>query len=127
MIYLSILGQSGRFFFQEFDVTATNYIYNEALGTSTDSGALSARADHCLVQIGLDDLSASSVSYRIEGRNLSVNRWCDVYSQTLTAPLSVDKIINITEAFHDIRVAVKTSGEATPNKFTAAILLTEVK
>ena len=124
---MSILSQSGKVLFNSYAVTATNFVYDSTGASTSNTGAVSARGDMCLVQIGLDDLSASSLLYRIEGRNNTVNRWCEIYSERLSAVLSIDKIISVTENFPEIRVGVMLGTVATPNTFYAAVLLSEVK
>ena len=124
---MSIQSQSGKVLFDSYNVTATDYVYNASGESDSEAGAVSARGDMCLVQIGLSALNASSLTYRIEGRNLTVNRWCNIYSENLSAVLSIDKIINVTENFPEIRVGVKLGTVATPNTFIAAVLLSEVK
>ena len=96
-------------------VASTNYQYrvvNATWGVVATSGVVDCSAhNHRQLSFKVATMTAGSVGYRIEGRNLtnsyssvSSDRWADVYTASKTAAMTIDEIINIVEPFDELRV-----------------------
>jgi len=125
---MSIMSQSSRWFYEGHNVTATtSFIYDNTNATGVNAGAITTKTDHSVIQIGVPELSASCLYYRVEGRFDTINRWAEVYSSTVTATTTIDELITVTEKVKELRVGVKAGNEATPNTVYAGICNTEVR
>ena len=123
-----ILSNSGRILFNSYNVTATsNYVYNSDGSVDSDAGWVSAKADSNVLAINLSTLTASSLSFRIEGRFDTYNKACEIYSKTLTTTHDIDEVINIAEKMKEVRVGVKVGNSATPNTISIGLCNSEVK
>ena len=109
---MSIMSRAVRTMFDGYEVTATtNYVYNADGGTAATAGWFSARADNVLVSLRAATMTATSLSYRIEGRNNDYTKAGEIYSETLTAVQTIDKIINVTEKVKEIRLGAKKDND----------------
>lgn len=125
---MSILSQSSRTFFSGDSIATTGYIYNSSGGNAATTGWVRCKSDHVVVQVGIPDLNATTLTYRIEGKISDIDRIASVYVEAVTASTDIDKLINISEKFKDIRVGAKVDGVvATPNNFYAYVCNTEIK
>jgi hypothetical protein len=117
---MTIVSQTARFFHNGSAVASTNYDYGE--------GWIAAKGDDCLVAVCCATLTASTLTYRIEGKFDTYDRATEIYSQDKTSVDSVDQLINVTERLKEIRVGVKVDdASATPNYFYSGLCLTERK
>ena len=129
---MSVLSQSARIIYNSYNVTASsNFVYTNAGAVGDDDGWIPAKADEVVVQVNIATLTATTFSYRIEGRSDTYTRTCDIYSEDVTSAMTIDKVINVTERVKEIRIGVKTDGDndavASPNNFHAGLILTEYK
>jgi len=125
---VSVQSQSGRWFFNGTDITATsNYIYNSDGDTDSEAGVVTCKSDSVLVQYCAATLSATTLYLRVEGRFDPMDRWAEVYSNSITTADTIDQLVNVTEVFKEIRVGVKVNNSATPNIFYAGVCVTEYK
>ena len=125
---MSVVSQSGRWFFNGANVTATsNYVYDSDGSIGDDAGAITCKSDSVLIQYCAATLSASTLYFRIEGRFSPMNRWAEVYSRTITSANSIDQLVNVTERFKEIRVGTKVNNSATPNVLYVGVCNTEYR
>ncbi len=128
---MGVQAQSGRMFFNGYNVVATsNYVYNSSGGTNATAGLFPAKADEVLVQYAVATLTATSLSFRIEGKFDKMDRWAEVYSKTQTSVTTVDQLVQVSERFSNIRVGAKINnddGSNATNVFYAGLCLTEYK
>ena len=125
---MSIMSQGSRWFFNGHTVTATtSYIYDETNSSATDAGAITAKTDYSVIQIGVPSLTASCLYYRVEGRFDTVDRWASILTGTILATTSIDIIKDIPYKVKDLRVGVYLGSDATPNIVYAGICNTEVR
>jgi hypothetical protein len=117
---MTILSQSSRYFHNGSSVASTVYDYGEGWQT--------VKWDDNLIAVCCATLTASTLTYRVEGRFDSYERPAEIYSQDKTSADSIDQLINVTESLKEIRVGVKVDdASATPNIFYSGICLTERK
>ena len=125
---MAIMSQGSRWFFNGHTVTATtSYIYDETNSTATDAGAIMTKTDYSVVQIGVPSLTASCLYYRLEGRFDTIDRWAEIYSDTITAVTTIDQLIYITEKVKEIRLGVYLGNDATPNIIYAGVCNSETR
>ena len=124
---MAILSQSGRTIFSGTNVATTGFIYTPAGGSGTTDGWYSNRANHVVVQICTATLTATTLSYRIEGKFNPLDRPAEIYSKDVTTADSIDQLINVVERVNEIRVGVKVdNAAASPNNFYSGISFAEV-
>jgi len=125
---MAIMSQSPRIFFEGHTVTATsNYVYNSLNATADSSGKITTKTDYTVVQIGVPELAASALSYRIEGKFDRLDRWAEIYTGSVTATTTIDTLITVTEKVKELRMGVKVDNNSTPNVLWAGICNTEVR
>jgi len=125
---MSIMSQSTRWFFNGHTVTATNsYIYDDTNATGVDAGAIVTKTDYSVIQIGVSELSASCLYYRVEGKFDTVGRWASVQTGTVLATTDIDFLINIDHKVKELRLGVMAGNAATPNTIYAGICNTETR
>ena len=112
---------TGRTIYKSFPVSSNSFVYTANASTGDDDGWFSAKYNYVLAQIALGTLTATNLTYRIEGRFPTHSRIASLCSETLTGITSVDKIITVTEKVAEIRIGVKIDAVATPNNFHAGI------
>lgn len=125
---MSVTSQAGRILYSSYNVTATtDFVYNSYGGSYATSGVVDCRSDNIVVQVNCTPLNASSFTYRIEGRQDTINRWSEIYTETSATPFDLDKAVVVLERFKDLRVGVKVGNNASPNTFNCGVVLTDVK
>ena len=123
---MAILSQSGRTIFSGTNVATTGYIYTSAGGSGTTDGWYSNRANHVVVQVCTATLTATMLTYRIEGKFNPLDRPAEVYSATVGSADTIDKLIEVSEHVNEIRVGAKVdNADASPNNFYAGISYAE--
>ena len=116
---MSVMSQGVNTFFSGESIVATSFTYSDSE---------KCKAEEIVVQVGVPTLTATSLTYRIEGLFPSATRWAEIYSEKVTAETTVDKLINITERVQYMRVGAKiVNVTATPNNFYCSVNLTEYK
>ena len=126
------MSQSGRKFFDGYNVASSNFVYTANGSTGADDGWIAAKGENVVIQVCLATLqsTAASLIYRIEGRFDTVNRAASIYSDKLESTCEIDNIINIVERVKEIRVGarisdVPASPVASPTNFYAGICISE--
>ena len=123
---MPVMGRQVEVFFSSYNVTATTgYVYDSTGASNDTAGAINGDYDHIIVQICVATLNAGSCSYRIEGKYETIERWANVFCETVISAHSIDKLVNIVEKPKELRIGVKVSNDASPNNFHAGAILTE--
>jgi len=124
---MSIISQTGRSIFSGTNVATTNYIYTSEGGSASTDGWYSAKYDHVVVQAGVATLTATTLTYRVEGKFSALDRPAEIYTATVTTADTIDQLVNIAEKMNEIRIGVKVDSTASPNNFYAGISYAETK
>jgi len=125
---MSITSISGRKFYNGVAITATTtYAYNASSATTATAGIRQSRADVVNLQFCVATLTATNLYIRVEGRTAGIDRWASVYVEDITAVNTLDKVIEISERFTELRMGAKVNNNATPNVLYAGLLLTDYK
>jgi len=124
---MAIMSQGTRTFYDGHTVTATSdYIYDSTNATSDEAGKMSSRYDYNVIQIGVPELAASCLFYRVEGR-FNSSRWASVSTGTVVATTTIDSLITVSEKIQELRVGVYVGNEATPNVIYSSVCQTETR
>jgi len=123
------VNQSGKILFNGAAITATtNYVYNAAESSAATSGWIDVDGyNNILVQVCVATLTASALTYRIEGKWQPMGRAAEIYTEEVTATQLIDELIEVSELVASIRIGVKSEEtDATPNNFHAGVIMTEM-
>ena len=128
---MSISAVETRTIFNGYAVTATsNLVYTSEASTGSADGWYRSKADFLTLLVNVATLSATSLTYRIEGRGPSpYNRNASLAAGFVTSAHVLDEVVTINEHYDEIRIGVKVDnddGTATPNNFYAGMILSEV-
>ena len=129
---MAVISQSTRTFFTKYNVTATNFVYNNTASINSDAGWIRASADRRTVLISVATLNTNNVKYRIEGRFGSGYRPYEIYSNTVASPNLRDQAVQVIENVSELRVGLKVgravaSITASPCLVYAGLILEEVR
>ena len=103
---ITIEGNKAKYF-TGYTVTSTDYVYNEAGGTSTTDGWVAIRAvKEPLIQYEIEDVTGT-VTVRIEGTIIGTSTVGEIY--TFTTGTSTDGFIPIGEGVDEIRNGIKVT------------------
>jgi len=134
------MSQQTRSIFSGTDVSASGpFFYNSAKETGIDDGWIGAKANHTVVQIGcatavntLTYRIENTLTYRIEGRSANGDRSASIAIGTISGTPSIDKYVEISPKFSEIRVGVTSASTVgspitgtTKHKFYCSAILTE--
>ena len=120
------MGRQVEVLFSSYNVTATTgYVYTDAGASNDTAGAINGDYDHIIIQICVATLNAGSFTYRIEGKYEKIDRWANIYCETVTSAHVLDKLVHVVEKPKELRIGVKVSNNASPNNFHAGAILTE--
>jgi len=102
------------------DAGTNTYVYNEAEGTTTSSGEVSARQYDIAktIQIRVGTLGSTSVNARIEGRAGTATQWGELDNINFTVGTTTDYIVDVTEFVEEIRVGLMANGTAGTDTIT---------
>lgn len=122
-----IVSRSARTLFDGDAIASTGYVYNSAGGSDSSAGWFSAKGDNYLIMYNCATLSATTLTYRIEGKWAGYTRPVNIYTGTVTSAMTIDNIITVTENVDELRLGVKVNNTATPNIFYAGAVIVEKK
>jgi len=122
-----ITSQTGRNFFTACNVASTGYIYTSAGASGANDGWITSKSDYTILAYCCATLSASSLTFRVEGRWADYNRPVEIYVASVNTINDIDQVLTLTEKLKEIRVGVKVNNTATPNIFYVGMLNSEVK
>jgi len=126
------MSQQTRSIFSGTNVSASGpFFYNSAKETGIDDGWIGAKANHTVVQIGCAT-AVNTLTYRIEGRSANGDRSASISIGTISGTPSIDKYVEISPKFSEIRVGVTSASTVgspitgtTKHKFYCSAILTE--
>jgi len=99
----------GRKILTKQNVSSTTYIYTSNASSGANDGWQDAKYDGVVAQIGVATLTATACTYRIEGRNGTINRPGSILVGKVTTADAIDNTFLITEPYNELRIGVKTS------------------
>jgi hypothetical protein len=127
---MTIQSQSARVVWDGTNIATTNMIYNADSGKAATSGWFEIKSDHVVLQVCVATLTATTLTYRVEGRFDTFNRAASIYTENVTSAYSIDKLIEISEKVKEIRVGAKVDNVASlaiaNNIFYAGLVLTDI-
>jgi hypothetical protein len=110
-------GKSIEFFTGYNPTNATDYVYDEAGGTDTDSGWVEIKNvfDKGTLQVSIPTLGSTSITVRIEGMTTKGAGPFEIDTKTYTVATSIAEVWNVLEYADKIRVGllVDTNGTDT--------------
>ena len=129
---MATMSQSIRTLFSGTTVVASGpFFYNSAKETAITAGWFSGKYDNVVIQIGCATV-VNPLTYRVEGRAANGDRAASLAIGTITGTSTIDKYINITPKFAEIRVGVTSASTVgspavalISHKFHCAALLRE--
>ncbi len=125
---MAIVAQTSRTLFNGTNiVSSAGFCYNASRSTAATSGWFRSKADHILVQIGCATLTATSVTYRVEGKIDGIDRIASVAVGAIAQADNIDKIVAISEKYSYVRLGIKTVIDASPNNVWAGLALAEIR
>ena len=110
------------------DVGSATYVYTDGDLSGAEDGWYNAKYDSIIVQVGVATLTASSMTYRIEGREKgSGNRPANILTASLNATSLIDTFVEVSEHVGQIRVGLLIDNTSTPNNVYTKLIMTDVK
>ena len=99
---------SGIALFTKHNVATTGYIYNESNGNAATSGWENVKTNHIVVQFQAATMTdVPTMQYRIEGKFPTLDRAASIHTESVSAPFSLDKLVEISEHVKHLRIGVK--------------------
>lgn len=117
---MTVLSQTSRDLFTGSNITTSTYTYN-------NTGWIKIRADEVYLQTRVSTLNATSLSFRLEGRQSSTDKIASMLISTETSAQSISKLTQISPRINEVRLGAKIDFSSTPNNFYANLILTELR
>jgi len=130
---MSIINLFHRTFFDGYNsVATTNYVYNSDGDTDAEAGWVRCVGDDVIVMYNVATLTATTLSYRIEGRYDSSTRALEISGADKTTTSGIDQVVSISAyPVKEVRVGVKIDADnplvASPNLFYSSVIVRETK